>query len=414
MGTMRIRQIGMTSFVSLCLLLVGFVPAAAQDPVVVTGRLVDDETLEPVADAIIQLEGPDLRALTNAQGQFILSGVPPGHHRIRVHHLGYGESGDTVVVREREDIHLDVRVSRVALVVDELEVTGLSSDALERRARGTKVNFVGNEQIRDNDKSYRNIADVLQRYVSGVRIRHRSGRPGGGFCIEYRRTTLEGGCQQPLIVMDGTPISGGATLLEAYPLELIESIELMPASEGTTKYGSMAGSGVLEIRTRRPELPPDSAGTGPSPILTTYDWKTEAGEHPFTSVTLSGSVGTWLGLAAGALVARECLLTDSFASDASEPGCGTGRTIGSWTSAVALPALGAALGARLAGSTKVSKGRFLPTFVTSSVAMVPGLAFMVTGVRSDDVRSEAIGLVFMAIGTPLVAALGDRHFRVKR
>ena len=74
-------------------------PAAlAQETRVVAGVVVDAQTRGPVSDVLVTIQRTDLRAVTDAEGQFRVSGVPVGSQQLVLRHVAYGEHTQAVVV----------------------------------------------------------------------------------------------------------------------------------------------------------------------------------------------------------------------------------------------------------------------------------------------------------------------------
>jgi hypothetical protein len=79
--------------------------------------------------------------------------------------------------------------------------------------------------------------------------------------------------------------------------------------------------------------------------------------------------------------------------------------------ALALPALGSALGAHLGGRTQASEGRWIPALVGAGLALLPGYGFSLSTVGSGVQATNTAGMVFLVAGTPLFTAVADRLYR---
>jgi len=82
--------------------------------------------------------------------------------------------------------------------------------------------------------------------------------------------------------------------------------------------------------------------------------------------------------------------------------------------AMALPALGGAVGVRLGGSTEGSVGRLLPAMVGAGMMLFPGYAFSMSTVGGGSAAANAIGNTLLVVGPPLVLSVADRLFRNTR
>src|SRR5690606_1483860 len=76
--------------IATALLFAGHSPGAAQNTGAVQGRVVEAGTQQPIAGAEITLVGTTRGLLTNAEGEFLLPGVPAGARQLRVDYIGYG------------------------------------------------------------------------------------------------------------------------------------------------------------------------------------------------------------------------------------------------------------------------------------------------------------------------------------
>src|SRR2546430_9107775 len=75
------------------------VPLAAQEsPGAVTGKVVDANSQQPLANVEVAIAGTPHRELSRSDGSFQLNGVPAGAYRLRASRIGYGPQihGNTV------------------------------------------------------------------------------------------------------------------------------------------------------------------------------------------------------------------------------------------------------------------------------------------------------------------------------
>lgn len=108
----------------LTALLLAATPAAAQPSGsggIISGRVVSAATQEPVAGASLRVTGLELSATTDAEGRFVLRGVPPGIRALEVRRIGYASA-------VRSDIA--VGVARPAEVLVELQPAALQLEAV--------------------------------------------------------------------------------------------------------------------------------------------------------------------------------------------------------------------------------------------------------------------------------------------
>lgn len=125
---------------------------------------------------------------------------------------------------------------------------GGRAGAVPDSARG--VNILTN---RDYDAQPVGRIEELFTRVPGVRVGRRAdGQPsisirGGGDGLLY--------VSEPLIVLDGFPLSSGVAALAGIAPRDVERIEVLKDPAELAAWGSRGGSGVILIRTKRPPRP---------------------------------------------------------------------------------------------------------------------------------------------------------------
>jgi len=82
--------------------------------------------------------------------------------------------------------------------------------------------------------------------------------------------------------------------------------------------------------------------------------------------------------------------------------------------AVVLPALGSALGARWGGTTDASRGDLVPMMLTTGLMIFPGYVFALSTATGSEDSVNSVGAVFLVIGVPAMATIGDYLFRKLR
>ena len=209
-------------------------------------------------------------------------------------------------------------------------------------------------------------------------------------------------------------IRNPANIYATLPIETIESIEVVQPSEAGARFGTGSMWGALIIETRRPGRNPDDEARrwvlGPQ----RYDWSLEPAPHRTRRVFLGSAVGNAAGLAAGLAVASRCIGFRGRDEDALFTECSATTTMMVTATAVALPALGSALGARLGGETERSRGTLGAALIGAAVTIIPGYALGIAGQREETEFLESLGMVTLTVAVPLVATLTDRLFRAER
>ncbi len=398
------------------MLAIGGTPPAAAQLSDIRGRVMDRETGEAVQDATVVLEGPDtaFRAVTDNRGLFDFVQVGNGTYRVNVEHLAYGRHVQEVAVEGGAVVALRILISQQAIELDPVVVAVMSERELQARSRGTMIQEVTRQEIERAARTSHHLGDILRQTVPGLRVYDSFYSPGARVCVEFRgRRSIRfaNACQSPVLMLDGVRMHDPPSLYNTIHPGSIQRIEVVPPAEAGIFYGSESAFGVILIETRvwpqkeEREAIPAHLRTG------TYDWSLELEGHSWKRVLASSFVGNALGVAAGLAVADRCVRFDELATDLFASDCHNWATAGSWAAALSFPLVGAALGARFAGATPVSRGKFLSAMLSGAVALVPGYALASAAQRDTSSPSYKGGQIMVFVGIPLAVTGADHIFR---
>ncbi len=161
-----------------------------------------------------------------------------------------------VAVAGRSNIDVGLRADVAQL--GEFVVTGYGTES--RRLISGSLGVVGEDAIRES--TLRTIDGVLQGRSAGVQITQSSGTPGAANAIRIRGSSSITAGNQPLVVVDGIPVTSGHygqvgfsgqridALSDINPND-IESITVLKDASAAAIYGARATNGVILITTRR-------------------------------------------------------------------------------------------------------------------------------------------------------------------
>lgn len=219
---------------------------------VLTGTVKDKQTQEPIPSVSISLEGTDLGTVTDIDGHFKLTGIPPKSYNIRVKSIDYKEIKlFNVVVITGNSEPLDIEMERNSV---NLNTVVIRSNPFSKTAESPlSVQTLSAQEIKSNPGSNFDISRVIQAFpgVSGT-----SGSVGG-----YRNDIIiRGGApNENVYYIDGIEVptinhfatqgsAGGPTGI--VNTNFISDVKLY-TSAFPAKYDNPL-SGVLEMKQRAP------------------------------------------------------------------------------------------------------------------------------------------------------------------
>ena len=391
-------------------------PASAQRGSDIPGVVLDAATGQPIVDVILRIEGTDISAASDDDGAFVLRAVPPGTWTLEVTHLRYGAQSHEIAVVAGADTRIEVRLAEDAIELAPLVVEAESATQRERRTTGASFWEVTREEVEAAMGTSRNMGDLVRRTIPGLRLRQQNNFTRGEICLEFRAAATisivnNRPCNHPKVLIDGVPVADPGSLYASVPLGDIERIQMIPPGEASTRYGSGSLYGVLLIETRRPGFSASDYDRFDIEPASTFDWSQDPQGHSSVRTFLAAALGNAVGLGLGIAVAREC-----FAFDGPEitGTCGTtGNTLGGGA-AVVFPAVGAALAARIAGSTDLSRGSLVPSLMGAGLMIFPGYALALSEAADQSTAVTVIGTAFLTAGVPLAVTLADKLYRKLR
>lgn len=400
----------------LLLSLAGPPPARAQLSDL-RGRVMDRESGQGIADATVVLEGQDTAflAVTDSRGLFDFAQIGGGAYTVSVDHLAYGRHVQEVALEPDALVALRILISRQAIELEPVVVEAMSRRELEARSRGTMIQEVTRSEIERAARTSHHLGDILRQTIPGLRVYDSNYSPGARTCVEFRgRRSIRfaNACQSPVLILDGVRMHDPPSLYNTIQPSSIQRIEVVPPAEAGILYGSESAFGVLVIETKVWLEEEGENQAIPSHLRGgVYNWSLEVESHSWKRVLLSSFVGNAVGVLAGLRLADECVRFDELATDLFASDCDDWATAGAWGAALTFPLLGASVGARYAGSTPLSRGKFLSSMLSGAVAMVPGYALAAASQRDISSPSFKAGQLMVFLGVPLAVTVADRIFR---
>ncbi len=230
----------------ILLLPLGFLfnPVAAQTATVQVNGTLRNEKGEPVEAASIKIAGKDQGTFTGKAGTFSLTALATD--KLLVSYIGY----DTLQVAAAASLNLVIHPAGGAL--NDVVVIGYGT-----QKRKELTGAIATVTAKDFQKgSITTPEQLIAGKVAGVSVTSNSGSPGAGSTIRIRGGASLNASNDPLIVVDGVPLSGNNIYGASNSLSLInpndiESFTVLKDAASTAIYGSRASNGVIIITTKK-------------------------------------------------------------------------------------------------------------------------------------------------------------------
>lgn len=207
-----------------------------QQNLTLTGKVTNDQG-EPIPGATIVVQGTTNGTITDADGVYSLSNVPPSG--IVVFSF-VGMKSQEQAVNSRTVINVKMVEESIGIE----EVVAIGYGTMKKSDLTGSIGSVKSENL--VAKGSTSVMEGLQGQVAGVNIQQISSRAGDGFNIQIRgKSSMQGG--EPLYVIDGV-VCDNMNFLN--PMD-IEKIDVLKDASSTAIYGSRATNGVLMITTKK-------------------------------------------------------------------------------------------------------------------------------------------------------------------
>jgi len=242
------------AFITIVLIAVSFLSAGNTGKIV--GKVIDQETGDPLVGVNVIIKGLGQGASTDIQGEFFLIGVPPGKYDLEFSYIGYASlTVKELLVRVDLTSDLDVTMQTEAIEGDEIEVV---ADRLMVQKDITFTRRVATEQDFLNVPGMESSADVFRMQagavidIQPVRLNLDNGQQLQVRDESLKNIHVRGGRGGEILYMvDGMPVThplyGGRSVLDLNVSD-VSQVEILSGAF-SAEYGQ-AQSGVVNITTK--------------------------------------------------------------------------------------------------------------------------------------------------------------------
>lgn len=207
--------------------------------------VVSDPSGEPLIGASILAQGTTVGTSTNIDGEYTINVAPEA--TLVVSYVGYDTQN--VPVDGRTSINVTMQENSVMLN----EVVAIGYGTVKKSDATGSVAVIKPDEIEAGLAT--SVQDMLVGQTPGVVVTQAGGPEGGG-TIRIRGGSSLNASNDPLIVVDGVPLSnagmgGLGNSLGMISPENIESMTILKDASATAIYGSRASNGVIIITTKK-------------------------------------------------------------------------------------------------------------------------------------------------------------------
>ncbi|MBI4501934.1 MAG: SusC/RagA family TonB-linked outer membrane protein [Gemmatimonadetes bacterium] len=243
---------------------------------VVTGKVTDSLTAEPLTSGQVSVVGTTIGTAIKEDGTFTLA-APARDVMLSVRSIGF-KRRDVAVPASTNTAQ--VALERDYFQLEAIVVTGQATGVEKRNLANAVASITGDQVTKVPTSS---VERALQGKVAGAQIMDVNGAPGGGNLVRIRGITSLIGAYTPLYVVNGVIVSdaiiarGTNTITRAGGTNIaqtnqangvddesnainriadlnpndIESVEVLKGASASAIYGSKASNGVIIITTKK-------------------------------------------------------------------------------------------------------------------------------------------------------------------
>ena len=224
------------------------IPGIHAQDFTVTGKVIDNTGLE-VIGANISIKGSaGVGTITNIDGQYTLKVNNPAKDVLVISYIGMRTQ--EIAVKGQKQINITLQED--SKVLDEVVVIGYGS--VKKDDLSGSVVAIKAEEM--NKGAVTSPQELIMGKVPGLSVSQGDGAPGAGSTIRIRGGASLNASNDPLIVIDGIPVSNDAApgtpnaLATINPND-IETFTVLKDASATAIYGSRASNGVIIIQTKK-------------------------------------------------------------------------------------------------------------------------------------------------------------------
>lgn len=258
----------------------------------ITGTITDNAN-NPISGAAVSLKGSKIATISDEKGNFILqSSETKG--TILVTFIGY----------EKQEVTFSSNnLIKITLLSSTNSLDNVVVNALGFETRKDKLGYATNRINAEalTNSSEPGLIQALAGKSSGIRVSRSSGDPGGSSQILIRGQSTITRSTDPLIILDGVPVSGDArgessagqivqqSRLNDINPDDIANVQVLKGASAAALWGTRAANGVIVITTKK-------GSSGLKPVISfksTYSVDEVSAFYDLQETYGQGNNGVW-------------------------------------------------------------------------------------------------------------------------
>ncbi|MDZ7633902.1 MAG: TonB-dependent receptor plug domain-containing protein [Bacteroidales bacterium] len=226
-------------------------PEYQEKKIRITGTVTGKEDGLPMPWVTVVIKGTTQGVTTDNNGIYVID-VPDENSVLAFSSIGFLTQEIAIGSRTTIDIVLNSSVTNLGEVI----ITAIGT-TVKVDETGSTSSIVRSEMIGKSGEA--GVINSIAGKASGVKITKSNGDPGSGSSIQIRGSNTIEGASQPLIILDGIPVSndniGEVTISQQSRLDDInpkdiESVQILKGASAAALWGSRAANGVIVITTK--------------------------------------------------------------------------------------------------------------------------------------------------------------------
>lgn len=226
------------------LLLLFSIFAVAASARTVTGTVTQESDGEPLIGVTVAVKGTSVVTVTDIDGRYSID-VPGDNSVLNFNYVGMTPM--SVPVGSQSVI--DIKMKDNATLLDEVVVTAMGQTQ-EKKKLNFAVQALNSDEVNAGNSA--NFVNSLQGKVAGLQVSMSGGSPNSSSQMIVRAISSINNSQnnEPLFVIDGMPVRGGASSIGDINPSDIESMSVLKGAAASALYGPEGANGVIMITTK--------------------------------------------------------------------------------------------------------------------------------------------------------------------